>query len=381
MDNNEMCSYNEGSTPHTQYVQQKNGIPKERILNYNQILIIEDLVKCSICLEILCKPYECEVCGSLFCEDCINEWLKINVSCPLKCDNFKMIRARPNTRKMLNLIKMRCINYPECNYTCEYWEIFEHEKSCPFQKIRCPNGHCEFEGSFKDLKNHMFKNCPYLNVECGFCRTKLQRNFLEEHLNNHCKERTFYIQPCYICKSIEDIRRCICKKCYCYRCLEDGEEINCAKNCYLFNNNLNYTTQIYNISKYPLPTNFEVKLHFNSVDWVRTGITFNKDIIKDQTDVNCPQFDIYCILEDLIQFYTLKSGWKNCFRNENHSLKNGDNVTITLKNGELRYAVNDEDLGGFIKVDLCDKKEMYLLVHTRNEKSKCQILYISEIFN
>ena len=102
---------------------------------------------------------------------------------------------------------MRCINYPECNYTCEYWEIFEHEKSCPFQKIRCPNGHCEFEGSFKDLKNHMFKNCPYLNVECGFCRTKLQRNFLEEHLNNHCKERTFYIQPCYICKSIEDIRR------------------------------------------------------------------------------------------------------------------------------------------------------------------------------
>ena len=49
MDNNEMCAYNEGSTPHTQYVQQKNGIPKERILNYNQILIIEDLVKCSIC--------------------------------------------------------------------------------------------------------------------------------------------------------------------------------------------------------------------------------------------------------------------------------------------------------------------------------------------
>ena len=130
--------------------------------NYKQIPdskkeILYQKYNCSICLEILCKPYECEVCGSLFCEDCINEWLKINVSCPLKCDNFKMIRARPNTRKMLNLIKMRCINYPECNYTCEYWEIFEHEKSCPFQKIRCPNGHCEFEGSFKDLKNHMFK--------------------------------------------------------------------------------------------------------------------------------------------------------------------------------------------------------------------------------
>ena len=96
MDNNEMCAYNEGNALHTQYVQQKNGIPKERILNYNQILIIEDLVKCSICLEILCKPYECEVCGSLFCEDCINEWLKINVSCPLKCD--KKIMSFPENK-------------------------------------------------------------------------------------------------------------------------------------------------------------------------------------------------------------------------------------------------------------------------------------------
>ena len=371
-----ISAYNEVPSLHTQYVQQKNGIPKERILNYNKISIIEDLVKCSICLEILCKPYECEICGSLFCEDCINEWLKINLSCPMKCENFKMSRARPNTRKMLNLIIMRCINYPDCKYSCEYWEIFEHEKTCPHQKLRCPNGNCEFEGSFKDLKNHMHKNCSYTNVECGFCKCKIQKNFLEEHLENHCKNSTFYFQPCCICNSTEEIRRCICNKCYCFRCLDDGEDVECAKTCYLFHNNLNYTTETYNISKFPLPRNFEVKLHFSSADWVRTGITFNKEIINDQSDVNCPQYDIYCILEDLIQFYTLKTGWKNCFRGDNHTLKNGDNVIITLKNGELRYLVNDEDLGGFAKVDLYDKKEMYLLVHTRNEKSKCQILYI-----
>ena len=64
----------------------------------------------------------------------------------------------------------------------------------------------------------------------------------------------------------------------------------------------------------------------------------------------------------------------------NHRLKDGDNVIITLKNGELKYAVNDKDLGGLIKVDINDKKEMYLLVHTRNDKTKCQILSISEIF-
>lgn len=376
-----ICDYNEKPTVHSQYVQQKNGIPKERIINYNQILIIEDLVKCSICLEILCKPYECEICGSLFCEDCIQEWLNINHSCPMKCENFIMMKARPNTRKMLNIIKIRCINYPDCNYTCDYWEVFEHEKTCPFQKIRCPNGKCEFEGSFKDLKNHMNKQCPYLNIQCGFCRCRIQQNFLEEHLEKHYKNRTFNIQPCCICNSNEEIRKCLCNKYYCYRCLDEGEDILCSKTCYLFHNNYNYTTQIYNISKYPLPRNFEVKLHFSSADWVRTGITFNKEIINDQSDVNCPQYDIYCILEDLVQFYTLKNGWKNCFRTDNQLLKSGDNITITMRNGEMRYAVNEEDLGGFVKVDLYDKKEMYLLVHTRNEKSKCQILYIAELFN
>ena len=376
-----ICDYNEKPSVHSQYVQQKNGIPKERIINYNQILIIEDLVKCSICLEILCKPYECEICGSLFCEDCIQEWLNINHSCPMKCENFIMMKARPNTRKMLNIIKIRCINYPDCNYTCGYWEVFEHEKTCPFQKIRCPNGKCEFEGSFKDLKNHMNKQCPYLNIQCGFCRCRIQQNFLEEHLEKHYKNRTFNIQPCCICNSNEEIRKCLCNKYYCYRCLDEGEDILCSKTCYLFHNNYNYTTQIYNISKYPLPRNFEVKLHFSSADWVRTGITFNKEIINDQSDVNCPQYDIYCILEDLVQFYTLKNGWKNCFRTDNQLLKSGDNITITMRNGEMRYAVNEEDLGGFVKVDLYDKKEMYLLVHTRNEKSKCQILYIAELFN
>ena len=51
----------------------KNGISRDRIANTDKISIIEDLIKCSICLEIVCKPYECEVCGSLFCEACINE--------------------------------------------------------------------------------------------------------------------------------------------------------------------------------------------------------------------------------------------------------------------------------------------------------------------
>ena len=78
----------------TQCIVQKSGISKERVVNLEQVEVIAELIKCSICLEILCKPYECEVCGSLFCEDCINDWLKINLSCPMKCPNFKLVKAR-----------------------------------------------------------------------------------------------------------------------------------------------------------------------------------------------------------------------------------------------------------------------------------------------
>ena len=138
----------ETETAESQYVVQKNGISRERVVNVEQIAIIEDLIKCSICLDILSKPYECEVCGSLFCEECINDWLKIKPSCPMKCSNFKISKAKVNTRKLLNLLVLRCINYPECDYQCEYWEMLDHEGKCTFQKIKCPNVPCEYAGCF-----------------------------------------------------------------------------------------------------------------------------------------------------------------------------------------------------------------------------------------
>jgi len=149
----------------------------------------------------------------------------------------------------------------------------------------------------------------------------------------------------------------------------------------VFQNGLKQTSLVYNTSKYALPKNFEAKLLFICVDWIRTGLTFSKELINDQIDANCPQYDIYCILEDLVQFYTKHNGWKNCFSRGARSLKAGDYMTITLKNGELRYAVNDVDLGSVIKIDLTKKKEFYLLVHARNPKSKAELVYISEIFN
>ena len=371
----------EEETGATQFLVQKNGIPQERVVNLDKIDIIEPLIKCSICLDYLSKPYECEICGSLFCQDCINDWLKMKTSCPMKCPNFKISQAKINTRKLLNVIVLRCINYPECNYQAEYWEMFEHETKCPFQKIKCPNFPCDYSGSLECLKLHLLKDCPYLLYECGFCKSKVQRSFFDEHCTNHYKDKTFSISNCSFCNASENPRRCICKKSFCAKCIQTGKNSECLNKCYLFHTGLKATSLVYNISKYPLPLNFEAKIRFNSVDWVRTGITFDKSIINDQNDNNCPPYEVFCILEDLLQFYTLNTGWKNCFNKDRRPLKPGDNLTIRLKNGELKYFLNDEDLGGTIKINMINKKEVYLFVHCRNDKSKAEIVYISEIFN
>ena len=366
---------NSFSTP---FITKKSGINRNRILNIEKITLIEELIKCTICNEILDKPYECENCGALFCEECINDWIKDKNTCPVDCGNFKLVKVKLNTKKLLNLLELRCHNYPDCSFTANYWDIIEHEEKCSFQKIKCPNSPCPFEGHFKMLKNHIQENCEYGFCECGFCKSLIQRNKFLEHLEKHNAEKSFFIFECAYCTSNENLRRCLCKKIICERCLEAQKNIDCIKCCYIFQSGHNSTSTIYNLSKYPLPKNSEIKLYFEEVSWVRSGITFSRDIANDQTDSNCPQFDVYCILEDLIQLYTMNGGWKTCFNKGIHQLRKGDCMTIIYKNGELQFLVNDINLGTVIRIDAQKKKDPYLFVHCRNNKSKVQILSITE---
>ena len=79
-----------------------------------------------------------------------------------------------------------------------------------------------------------------------------------------------------------------------------------------------------------------------------------------------------------MQLYTLNGGWKSCFNKGVHPLRKGDCMTIIYKNGELQFLVNDYNLGTVIRIDAQKKKDPYLFVHCRNNKSKVQILSITE---
>ena len=359
----------------------QGGIPEERIVNFQKIQLIYDIIKCPICYQLLRNPFECTQCEGLFCDECISSYIK-SKKCPNNCQNFEIIKAKLNIKKLLNVVELKCKNHPDCNYIGKYWDMFEHEGKCEFQKLKCPNNPCIYNGKFSDLKKHILENCDYSHFECGFCRAKILRKNFAFHLEEHYNRKSFYILECSNCSSSENLRMCLCKKPICYNCLQDPINRETHKKCYIFKNGLNYTNKTYNISNVPLPKNFEAKIYFKSADWVRTGITFDKSIGDDEIDANCPLYDIYCILEDLVQFYTLNNRWKYLFKkDEERPLKSGDNITIRFQNGELRYYLNGNDLGVRIKIDMSNKNEFYLLIHCRNNNTKAEIVYITEIFD
>ena len=54
---------------------------------------------------------------------------------------------------------------------------------------------------------------------------------------------------------------------------------------------------------------------------------------------------------------------------------------MILKNGIIKYSINGKEIEGCVKVHFYDKKEVYLLVHRREEGLECEIKSIKEIFD
>ena len=52
---------------------------------------------------------------------------------------------------------------------------------------------------------------------------------------------------------------------------------------------------------------------------------------------------------------------------------------MILNKGILKYVVNGKEIKGSGKVNFYDKKDVYLLVHRRNERTECKIKSITEI--
>ena len=130
---------------------------------------ISPTFQCSICLDLVMDPVECENCSKLFCNECINGWLKNSNQCPNKHLFKKANDLDEWIKKSLNKIFINC-PYFKCNSKYNYNMWKNHLKVCNYKsngiQLFTPSGEevfkwMEVQFFVKDLnnRNHVF-NLP-----------------------------------------------------------------------------------------------------------------------------------------------------------------------------------------------------------------------------
>ena len=190
------------------------------------------------------------------------------------------------------------------------------------------------------------------------------------------------IQKCNFCGKETDLKKCICGKFFCTKCISNNKNEECKNQCFLFNNDSNIITSYYQISKFPLPKNFEAKIKITSMEqseWIRLGITFDSNIINEKRYYyDSPPYKIYYKGQ---RFYSYEENWIDEFISK--SMSKGDEIIIKLKDGYLNYFQNGKSLGKSYPIckDFIKNNQMYLLIHRRNKNSECELISIYELMD
>ncbi|CAG2106024.1 unnamed protein product [Medioppia subpectinata] len=102
---------------------------------------------CSICQEIFNTPVTTTCCRQTFCEECINEWLNTNNTCPNDRKPLTRNDLSPAPRLVINLLGKLMIR-------CDYWdygchkvikldELVRHTIKCRYKVEKCVKCECE----------------------------------------------------------------------------------------------------------------------------------------------------------------------------------------------------------------------------------------------
>ena len=136
-------------------------------------------VECSICLCVLHEPrlIDC-TCGASFCQQCIEPTLKEGKPCPLCISSFTTSFPDRRLQRTLNSLQVYC-SFKEvgCEWVGELGGLCEHLNVSP-------------SDDYKD------SGCPFVQLECCYCKGKFQRQFLHDHEKDSCPKRPFTCACC-----------------------------------------------------------------------------------------------------------------------------------------------------------------------------------------
>ena len=154
-------------------------ILQERLLFTTNI----ESLRCIICHEIPLCPFECAMCQSIFCSECIASWQRIKNICPLQCP--PPLTLKPMIKPLHNMIKslkLTCINKPKgCPFEGDYVRMQIHEyKECGYRLTHCENACLEEGLLIKDLEKHS-EICVFSKKICFCCGVEINKFEQKSH--------------------------------------------------------------------------------------------------------------------------------------------------------------------------------------------------------
>jgi hypothetical protein len=162
----------------------KNLLP-EYVSKENQDMG-EELV-CVICMNIVYDPLSCSKCQTLFCSQCIKEWLRLKIYCPIKCQNVSAQPIHKKVKDLLSKIKIKCPrNSAGCKESPFYENLESHLKNCEILKFRCV--YCFLSGSKTECLEHA-KTCKLSFATCENCGGEYKKKRKDLHTYEICVEK------------------------------------------------------------------------------------------------------------------------------------------------------------------------------------------------
>ena len=158
-----------------------NSIKPHRLFSTNteNLNLISSTIICEICKEIPIKPLKKEAnSNNYYCNDCLKKLSDYNTI------KDKLIFSSYLEIKLLERLEIMCLNKDKgCEKLYKYTSIkdlVEHEKSCEFCLVSCPNNNCDFKDLLKNIKLHK-DNCEFNMCNCQRCHQIMTVSSKKDH--------------------------------------------------------------------------------------------------------------------------------------------------------------------------------------------------------
>ena len=212
------------------------------ILNKEYYKSIEKILKCSICLEIVYEPLQCQTCQNSFCKKCIENWRKqsnSNINCPFKCVNSNFVKSLIISQ-LLSGLKYKC----KCEKEILYDDFQKH------LDLECIKNN--YQKKYINLKKEYDKIYDYFSKNSLFEKKQneiVKNIYIKSNKHHHRLSIILRFKRgwvCDVCKKIftDKIPSYYCSLCsfdLCYNCaketLIEGEINPDMKQYYIGNSN------------------------------------------------------------------------------------------------------------------------------------------------